>query len=360
MHMLQLRRTKTGLKVAAAGQAQLAIDRDADMAEKRAAISRAVKRILSTCEFIGRSAVVNLPTCEMDIHSIRMPAMPDDELAKALRFEVQERFDTDISTTEIGFVRLGELRQGDELKHEIILMLAPHRITINYLDALIAAGLRPKAVDASFNACARCFNRTYRRRSDQNKVRMVLNVCHETTDVLILRGSRIGFYRAVNIGGRHLDEAVADHLGLGITEAAELRRRRMKGDEQADSSIDRALREATRPLIVDLAHEAALCQRYYSVTFRGNVPGEVFLTGQQAHEPNLQPVVGDELKVRTQVGKPLEHVDVSSAFIKADRRSNFAEWAVAVGLCLKGQKGLQSSGNSDVKHQDAESSRRAA
>ncbi len=342
------------LSVAAACQVWLPrLDAD-DRDGRRKALTDAVHRTLVTGDFTGRACVTCMPTANLSIHSIRVPVMPDDELTKAIRFEATERFGVDLESAEIGFIRLGSIRQGDETRHEVILVVAQHDTASDHLDALIDAGLRPKALDTTFGACARCFNRGYRRQTDQNKVRMVLNIGHESTDVLILRGSRVGFYRGVDIGGKHLDEAVAGHLGIGFEEAVNLRRRRLAGATQTDASVDRALLEATRPLMVELAHEAALCQRYYAVTFRGSVPEFVLLSGWNAAEGQLREVIGNELRLETRVARPLDNVDISAPLLQVNRRGNMAEWATAAGLSLWGERRVSDSAELPTSTQETD------
>jgi type IV pilus assembly protein PilM len=338
VRMLQLRRVKGALTVAGVGHASLPPLPADDIDGRTRTLGEAIQRILSHGSFYGRSCVSCFPTAHLTIHSIRMPAMPDDELNKAIRYEAEERFNISPYDSEIGFLRLGEIRQGDDSRHEVILVVSPHETATAHLDALVAAGLRPRAIDTSFCATARAFSRAYRRQSDQDKVRLVLQVGCDSTQVLILQGCRVGFFRTSDIGGRQFDDAVAAHLGIDLSEAADLRRRRIGRPDEVDSSIDRALLEATRPLMLELAHEAALCQRYYSVTFRGAVPDFVLLSGFDGREPHFADVVAEELKLTTQVGKPLENVDSSAAGCAIDRRSDMTEWAVATGLSLRSER----------------------
>lgn len=112
----------------------------------------------------------------------------------------------------------------------------------------------------------------------------------------------------------------------------------MRGDDSLDPAIARTLREASRPVLADLVHEAALSQRYYSVTFRGRVPERVVLSGENALEPDLLEITGEELKVPTLIGQPFEHVETGEVVLGGDRRGGHPDWAIAVGLSLRGDK----------------------
>jgi type IV pilus assembly protein PilM len=338
VRLLQLKRSRGSLTVAAAAQTGVPNLFDLDPGERRQAVAKAVKKALSLDDFAGSACAVAIPMRDLELHSMRVPPMPDDELHKAVRYEANDRFDVDVAAAEVEFVRLGEVRQGEDARQEIILVVAPHRTVIDYLDALTDANLRPLATETAFAACARCYGRLYRRNSDTDRVRMVLHVGGDRSEVLVLRGDSIGFHRGIEFGGTHIDLAVAERLNVSLEEARDLRRRRMHDPNDLDSAIARTLREAARPVLADLVHEAALSQRYYSVTFRGSVPERVMLSGENALEPDLLEIATEELKVRTHIGEPLEHIDPGEVTLGGDRRCTHPDWAVAVGLSLRGER----------------------
>ncbi|MFW5652444.1 MAG: pilus assembly protein PilM, partial [Planctomycetota bacterium] len=85
----------------------------------------------------------------------------------------------------------------------------------------------------------------------------------------------------------------------------------------------------------DIADEAALCLRYYSVTFRGHRPERVLITGGDALEPGLTDIISDTLKVDAEIGRPLDGIDVSGVNFGLERReASLVQWACACGLAL--------------------------
>ena len=88
--------------------------------------------------------------------------------------------------------------------------------------------------------------------------------------------------------------------------------------------------------IEQLAREISLCFRYYSVTFRGSRPGKAIFTGGEAYEATLLNALRRQLAVDIEIAQPLRGFDISNIDFGNDRRSVLCEWAVAVGLSLKG------------------------
>ena len=76
--------------------------------------------------------------------------------------------------------------------------------------------------------------------------------------------------RVVRLSGVDFTRAVAERLDLTSDAAADLRRQRLRSGESGfDASVDRTIYEASRPLIEELAREASLCLRYFTVAFTG-------------------------------------------------------------------------------------------
>ena len=98
--------------------------------------------------------------------------------------------------------------------------------------------------------------------------------------------------------------------------------------------------DAVNAVAEDLAREISLCLRYYTVTFRGKHVERAFFAGGGAYEDILLNVLRRQLTVEIEVAQPLKGFDLSSERTNlnfdSDRRSLLCEWAVAVGLSLKG------------------------
>jgi type IV pilus assembly protein PilM len=158
---------------------------------------------------------------------------------------------------------------------------------------------------------------------------MFLHIGASKTATVIARGDDALFIKYIEIGGRHLDEAVARHLSMNLHDAAHLRRH--NGDRRAelqDPEVTRSLAEAVRPVLDRLTNELALCLRYYSVTFRGQPLSRIVLGGGEA-APSLIEMLQTRLDTRCELGDPLRSFEPYSV---SGRKS---QWDVAAGLALR-------------------------
>jgi len=352
VRMLQLRLGRAGWHVIAAAGHDYEVPLPEDnVPERTRIISDAVRLAKSQTSFEGTDCISCLSTSDMLFRAARLPKMADSELDKAAAWEAADRFNMEVDDLQTIWIRAGEVTQGNESRDEVILVSVPKNLVCSHLDALIENRLRPIAVDTSFAAVTRATCRTLRRNSDLSTVQMIIDIGPKMSSVILTRGNQFAFLKTIPVGGHHLNTAVAKALNMSEVEAMEIRRRRMQpGENQAEPSdrrVDRAIFEAVRPYMHDLAQEASLCLRYYSVTFRGARPNGVKITGLDAAEPNLSSVIAEHLKLPTEIAKPFDGIDISKTNLGGDRRSScHSDWTTTLGLTLRGQDGTLIGGRS--------------
>ncbi len=346
--MLQLANQSGSLSVVASGRYDLPLDLPAEGPERRSVLVEGCRKLIDSCGFKGRRVVSVLPVTDVRYQNIRIPKMPPDERRQAVEWEATDRLQLGEQDVKVEHLHAGEVRQGDEVRDEIILMAVPDDVLRDHVKVLTDSGLQPIAIDAAPTALSRCFARSLRREADHQVVRVFVDVGLACSKVLIMRGPRVAFFKLVDIGGAKLNASVAEHLDMSVEDVAQMRRRIMHGhgDDEANGealfgstrreNVERAMFESIRPVVGELAKEIGLCMRYFSVTFRGSRPDRIHLVGGEAHEPQLAKVMAERLETDVQTFEPLAGVNLSGSQIAIERRGTLPEWAVATGLALRG------------------------
>ena len=106
--------------------------------------------------------------------------------------------------------------------------------------------------------------------------------------------------------------------------------------EHVDAETKRAVIDAMSGSIENLAHEISLCFRYYAVTFRGQRPTKAAFAGGEAYESALIDALRKHLGVSIRLAEPLRGFDLTRANFNRRPNPQMCEWAIAVGLALKG------------------------
>lgn len=315
-----------------------------DSAGRFARVRQAVENCLRRNPFIGRDVVCALGTGEFQMKNIRLPKMPDEELAGAVEFEAQDRFELGGRPAQIRHLTAGEVRHGNEIKQEVIVFAAVEDAVQRRLELLESFKLRPIAVDLTPCCAARGFVRFLRRAEDVTAVNVFVDVGWRGSTVIIVHGMEIAFLKQVEVGGLHFTNAVAKGLNLEFAKALDLRIRRMQGSAgrrnhertSMAQEIDLAASDAVRPLIEKLLKDIQLCLRYFAVTFRGQRPECVTLVGGDAAEPTLVKTFTEEVDMECMIGNPLRGIANPGALGSQEAWSYQPAWAVACGLALRG------------------------
>lgn len=360
MHMRRTRHGPIGLDIGAssikllqladeAGEPRVLAAAYCDLSEiegdARGAAARVIGNALGEHPFRGREVVTALGVGEFQMKSIRLPKMPPDELASAVEFEAQERFDLGDGPAHFRHLLMGEVRHGDELKVEVIVFAAGEEATTARLELLDSLGLNPLAIDIAPCAVARSFVRFLRRAEDAHSINVFLDVGYRGTGIIFTRGCDISFLKVIDIGGQQFNKAVAHALSISVREAADLRLRIMRDSDGGRRAGDHAavpeemkavVADAVRPLVERLSRDVQLCTRYFAVTFRGQKPESLTFVGGEAHEPLLLPLISEAVDVPCMIGHPLRGISRLGSIAGRDRRITQPAWAVASGLALRG------------------------
>jgi len=191
-----------------------------------------------------------------------------------------------------------------------------------------------------------------RRQEDKERTVVFVDVGSRFTTVVFGRGGAICFIKQIPIGGERFNREIAAKLRISINEVERLRKawwhgqpgRARTGQQQLDASTRQVMVDVISAIAEELATEIALCFRYYTVTFRGKRVERAIFTGGEAYESALLNVLRRQLTVEIGVAEPLKGFDLSRQRLNinfdSDRRGFLCEWAVAVGLGLKGTDGV--------------------
>jgi len=344
--VLQLANTAAGNVVMAAAKTALPAEMPEDSDGRINVLADLIHETLAKGNTAGREVVCCLPATSIQYKNLRLPKMPSDELAAAVEWEAVDRLELDPKATRLQYFDAGEVRQGDELRQEVIMMAVPIATVDEHAAALLACGLRPVCFEAIPSSLARAIGSKSTDEGD-DIAQVVLDVGFSASKVLIVRRGQVVFFKMIDIAGRTLDEDIAQRLKLPVPEASALRRRLQESPDTASASDDRpfagtdrqentkrAVHDAIRGSIEELSREVGLCLRYFSVTFRGRRPGTVKLVGGEAYTQQLANLFAESGHIQAEQFLVSDRVDFSQVRDAVGSDQAHSEWSVASGLAM--------------------------
>jgi type IV pilus assembly protein PilM len=349
--LLQVETFGQTLGVVASARQTLPLEVRANPSLRMDFASDLIRQMFRQGGFKGRRVIAALPHEILHVKNLRMPLIPHHELAAAVKFEARNIFPFDTDKAHVQVLTAGEVRQGLDVRQEVIVLAAKHEDVNEFLEQMHRCGAQVESLDVEACAIYRSLERFIRRREDEQEVHVLVDVGARRSHVVIGRGRDISFMKPIDIGSAQLHEAISRKLEITTEEARGLRRRLIEGRDSepvgAAASVDgggrkdpvsQAVFDATRSTMEELAREIALCLRYFSVTFRGQRPSKLRLLGGEAGDPQLLGVLNSALSIPVEAGQPLFSVG-HERMDAADRRGFMSEWALAFGLALKQTSG---------------------
>jgi type IV pilus assembly protein PilM len=335
--MIQLCQDSQAVRVIAASDVVIDPALGEDPAARREFIIQSLRQIHSQGGFSGRQVISCMPSDTIRIKSLRLDTSDSGEIEQFMRVEVAARLGLNPATDELRYMSAGSVFQGEQIKNEVIFFGIERAAITDHLEMLEEAHLDPISIDTVPNALFRSFQRSLRRREDKDMASVLVDLGSHLTTVIIGKGQQVIFIKQIPIAGQHLTRQVTEKLGIETAEAVTLRRKlREPQSGGLDEETTRSINDAMSPMIESLAREISLCFKYYAVTFRGQTPGEAIFAGGEAYESILMNALCRYLGVKIRIAEPLRGFDLTRANFNRRRNPQMCEWAVAVGLGLKG------------------------
>ncbi len=330
--------------------------REDGRAPSRGEVIEALSTVLREQKFVGRDVVSALSQRELLIKNIRVPEMPQSELASAVRYEAIERIAGLADDAEIRFIPAGSVPGDADAQQEVIILTAPASVVSEHLALLSEVGLDSVGIDAPPCALFRPFERYLRRSEDQDQVNAFVDVGWSGMRIAITRGNRIVFTKSFDIGGEAFNRLVARSLSVDLADAGEIRRQvaalrvgmdpvlryaqdgNSGGDERgtplAPTTVE-AVDAAVRAGWEKLGKEIGLCLRYYAVTFRGARMDSITCVGGESLDPQHLEYLSEVTGLSCRRGFPLRNMTFADALPVYEGRGAMVEWTTVVGLSMK-------------------------
>ncbi len=162
---------------------------------------------------------VGLTGRDVNIRYTRVPRVPDWQLRKLMRFEVEEVGDTSGATVASDFNLLPALPEIED-EDVVLLALARESLLAEHGAGLAAAG---GSLDA-FSPCALAlYNAWTHFGVIEDETVLLANIGHDNLDVILVRGPDLLFARNLTGGSKLFDAAIAERFGVSPEKAEALK-----------------------------------------------------------------------------------------------------------------------------------------
>ncbi|MBF0385252.1 MAG: pilus assembly protein PilM [Candidatus Omnitrophica bacterium] len=212
--------------------------------------------------------------------------------------------------------------QGKGKQMSVLASAATREHVDNRIKLFKEAGVNIDYITLNQIALINSFNRFPPEDIEQNYLYALLDVGENVTSIAVLSGGLPRFSRDIFIGSQDLIKRIANALGKGITEAAELiSAASIKGED---------LEQACESAILGLVQEIKLSLDYFT-TEKNNEVAQIFLTGPGAQIGILEGYLEKSLDLKVKRWNPFKSID-TNAVKELGLDKHFIKLGTALGL----------------------------
>ncbi|TML41738.1 MAG: type IV pilus assembly protein PilM [Actinobacteria bacterium] len=301
-----------------------------------ASVSAAIRRLWSEAGFRSKRVVLGVANQRVIVRQAEMPAMSEEELSAALRFEAQELIPIPIDDAILDFQVLEHLQGGDNGDRVRILLAAAQQDMIRtHVRAVDDAGLRVAMVDVIPFALVRALARPGGEvLGSTGRAEAIVCVGAGVTNVVVHENGVPRFVRVLLVGGDDITDAIARELDVEPDAAEDFKRR--AGNPASDADVDRAA-EVVAAQLGPLVEEIRGSLEYYVAQAESLELERVLITGGGSRIPGLLERLQQALGGRVESAHVLETLDVGKVGLSEEELGEAEQLlTVPTGLALGG------------------------
>jgi len=260
-------------------------------------VSDAVRGLFQDMGIKGANVVTGIGGHDVIIKKIEMDRMKESDAREVIRWEAEQHVPFDIKSVELDFEIVDP--NGEGMQMEVLLVAAKRELVDNKVGLLQDAGVNPVVIDVDAFALHNAFGHNYP--DAQDGVVALVNIGHETTNVILLDNGVPILTRDIPFGSRKIREDLQRERGLTAEQAEDVVQAR-----ETASDLDSFVEASADEVAVGIERASA----FLMTRGDGDTLGRIFLSGGGARVPGMSQTLARRMNVETEMVNPFERVPV--------------------------------------------------
>ena len=251
-------------------------------------VSRAIKAVLEEAKINTKAVIFSIPDFSTFCVSFDLPPMSQKEIKDAVYYTAPQHIPLPITETTLDWKLIEGVPGNKQSSLKIFLVAIPNQTIQDYQTVAQLAGLELYAVEAEAFGLARALAR------ENKKCICLIDIGVQSTTINIVDRGNLKKSYSFDFAGGQLTYAVSSALGLGRTEAEEIKN--IQGLTSSAESITKTLYLLIDPLLIEV--KKILYDFYLKL---GKEVEEIYLTGGTSALPGLKEYFTEVLKKRVEI-----------------------------------------------------------
>jgi len=299
-------------------------------------LKSSIEEILLKGHIKTKQTICTLESTSIITREITLPSVKANEMIEMLEFEIQQYLPFDLNQYMIQYKILEEYQDDEGKKNNILVAAMPKGIADGYLNLLDSLNLKPIALDIHSNTADKLFSGSCQINNDpplENSTIALIDLGHRQSNVSILSKGNYKFNRLVSIGGRNIDQNIANFLSLSIEDAI-LRKVAIKNIIEAandDFSSKSKIISIMKSCIDNWIEEYERVFKYYMTRTTGNQIDHIYLYGGSSNIGGIEKYFEEAFNIPTSKIEKITRVNTEA--IQSD--GDLASYVNAIGAIIR-------------------------
>ena len=251
-------------------------------------VSRAIRAVLDEAKIRTKAVIFSVPDFSTFCTSFELPPMDQRELNDAVRYNAQQYIPLPISETTLDWKLIEGVPGEKKSMLKIFLVAIPNQTVQDYQKVAQLAGLELYAVEAEAMGLARALTK------ENKKCACLVDIGVQSTTINIVDKQHLKKSYSFEFAGSQLTYSIASALGLGHSEAEELKNK--EGLTSSKEEISKTLYLLVDPLLIEV--KKILADFYQQENKDVDV---IYLTGGTSALPGLREYFAEVLKKKVEI-----------------------------------------------------------
>jgi type IV pilus assembly protein PilM len=277
-------------------------------------VAKSVAQLVKNAGIETRNVAVNLPSNRVFTTVIDMDKMPNEELAKTIRYQADSFIPTPLAESKIDWAVLGNSPK-DPKKNELLLSSVANEL-------LESAGLNVIAFEPDNMALARALVA-----QDNNMPQLLLDIGSVATDLVITVGQVPHLSRSIPVGYQAMVQSAAHYLGIDINQANQFVFKFGLGKDKLEGKVYNSIIGTIETLSAEIEKSI----KFFESRYPNQKMERIIVTGGASSLPEFPLYLANRFKINVEIGDAWRNVSYPAS-LQNELAALSNHFAIAVGL----------------------------
>jgi len=286
-------------------------------------LATVIKKLHKEAGISSKEVAIALPEAQIFTRTVKFPPLTDQEISSAVKWEAEQYIPIPIADAIIQHQIIGRKETSVPPEVVVLLVAAPKSLVEPYIRVAQAAGLSVVGVETELIALSRSL-------APQNQTVLLVDFGARSTDIAVVKNGQLTFTRTIPTAGEAFTRAVAQSLGIEISQAEQYKRTYGLSGSQLEGKIKIAL----DPIFRVVVEEMKKAIHFYQSEEKEEAPKSIILSGGTAGMPEAISLLSKMMGLEVVIGNPFAKIAVDPEAAKS--LASFAPlYSIAVGLAMR-------------------------